>query len=190
MGYSDADQDGRRPNSKPTSGYVLLAAGGAIWRQFKKQTAVTTSSAVTEYMTLKAAALQCVWIGQNYAFVLGAVNVLQMNLGIDNRGAIKIAKYDASGNRTRHIDIKYHLVWDHITEKRLFTEYCPTSEMAVDIFTKQLMIQLFHRFVHINGMKQLEAPQEIHDWGGVLTKTSIIIYSFGHPRRLISQKIN
>ena len=60
------------------------------------------------------------------------------NIYIDNQGAIALPRNPEFHARTKHIDIQYHFVREHIESKRITLTHCPTSEMTVDIFTKPL----------------------------------------------------
>ena len=51
----------------------------------------------------------------------------------------------SSGNRTRHIAIRYFFIADRIANKELQVEYCPTEDMVADLFTKPLQGALFRR---------------------------------------------
>ena len=51
----------------------------------------------------------------------------------------------SSGKSTRHIAIRYLFIADHISNKELRAEYCPTGYMVSDFFTKPLQVALFRR---------------------------------------------
>jgi hypothetical protein len=58
----------------------------------------------------------------------------------DNQSAILLECncHGSSGRRTRHIDIHCFFISDHVKNKELRVEYCPTKEMLIDFFTKPL----------------------------------------------------
>ena len=51
----------------------------------------------------------------------------------------------SSTKRTKHMDIRYFYVADHIKNKTLSLRHCPTEEMLADYFTKPLQGSLFIR---------------------------------------------
>ena len=58
----------------------------------------------------------------------------------------------SSTKRTKHMDIQYFYVSDHIQNKTLSLKHCPTEEMLADYFTKPLQGALFNRLRnHIMG---------------------------------------
>ena len=79
----------------------------------------------------------------------------------DNQSAIKMeinGRNSCTGN-SRHIDIKYFWVKNRIDDKEVEIEYCPTTLMLGDYFTKPLQGNLFRRFrsvimghTHINDL--------------------------------------
>lgn len=144
-GYCDSDWASCKVDRKSTAGYVFLVAGGAGSWKSKKQTVVSTSTAEAEYMAMGAAAQECVWLSRMFEFALGKSELPPMMLHVDNQGSIKMAKNDASSSRTKHIDIKYHLVRDMLQEKKFILQYCPTTEMVADPLTKPVERVLFEK---------------------------------------------
>ena len=66
----------------------------------------------------------------------------------DNKSAILLEKNGkaSSSKRTKHINIRYFFVTDMIKKGRLNVDWCPTTEMVVDFFTKPNQGALFRRF--------------------------------------------
>ena len=64
----------------------------------------------------------------------------------DNKGAIDLALNPVTGYRSKHIDIKYHVICRYI-EKGYISLICtPTEEMVANGFTKSLSCVLLHHF--------------------------------------------
>ena len=64
----------------------------------------------------------------------------------DNTAAAAWAKTDGKDhNRTKHIDIRYQLINDHVKKGDITVEMCPTAEMVADIMTKPLQPDLHYR---------------------------------------------
>jgi hypothetical protein len=66
----------------------------------------------------------------------------------DNQSTILLEKNGcgSGSKRTCHINICYFFVTDRIQSKEVSVEYCPTSEMIADFFTKPLQGMLFCKF--------------------------------------------
>jgi len=66
----------------------------------------------------------------------------------DNMGAIQLEKNGkaSSGQRTRHINIRYFFVTDRVNKKEVEMVYCPTGDMMADLLTKPLQGSQFKKF--------------------------------------------
>ena len=66
----------------------------------------------------------------------------------DNESTIKLARNGrrSSSKQTRHIEIRYYFVTDHIDHDHLRVSYCPTRDMLADYFSKPLQGSLFRKF--------------------------------------------
>jgi hypothetical protein len=61
-----------------------------------------------------------------------------INLKIDAQGALDLATNARFSQKTKHIDIRYHFIRDHINTKDIELKYIPIMEMIADILTKPL----------------------------------------------------
>lgn len=64
-------------------------------------------------------------------------------LRIDNQAAIKLIRNPELHRPTKHIDVRYHLIRDHVEKKNISIEYVPSKEQLADIFTKGLPKEAF-----------------------------------------------
>ena len=56
----------------------------------------------------------------------------------DNTSAINIAKNPVQHSRTKHIDIRYHLLRDHVQKADIILQFVESELQLADIFTKPL----------------------------------------------------
>ncbi|GJW89168.1 hypothetical protein Tco_0164508 [Tanacetum coccineum] len=56
----------------------------------------------------------------------------------DNTNAIAISNYPVLHSRTKHIDIRYHFIRDHILKGDIELQFIPIEYQLADIFTKLL----------------------------------------------------
>jgi hypothetical protein len=61
----------------------------------------------------------------------------------DNTSSISISKNPMMHSKMKHIPIKYHFLWEHVTEKNIRVEYVGTKEQVAYIFTKPLPREAF-----------------------------------------------
>lgn len=65
----------------------------------------------------------------------------------DNRSAIQIAHNDVFHDGTKHIEIDYHFVWQHVTRGTVRLIPVCSSDQPADIFTKAHLPGRFHDLV-------------------------------------------
>ena len=63
----------------------------------------------------------------------------------DNEGAIKMAENRFSSRRTRHIDVKHHMVRDAVDGGIIRVEYVKSREQHADVLTKAIDAKSFER---------------------------------------------
>ncbi|GJT25822.1 retrovirus-related pol polyprotein from transposon TNT 1-94 [Tanacetum coccineum] len=65
----------------------------------------------------------------------------------DNTSAIAISNNPVLHSRTKHIDIRYHFIRDHILKGDIELHFIPTQYQLADIFTKPLEEPTFKRLI-------------------------------------------
>ena len=73
----------------------------------------------------------------------------------DNQGAIYLAKDDKFHQRTKHIDIRYHFIRQHVENGDITLVYCATENMTADILTKALPSMKQKHFALSLGLTRL-----------------------------------
>ena len=144
IGYSDADWAGDVKDRRSTSGNVFLLGGAAITWASKKQNSVALPTVEAEYMALSVATQEAIWLRQLQE-ELGMKDAGPTLIYEDNQGAISMAKNPVFHKRTKHIQIRYHFVREAVEDEVITLEYCRTSEMLADSFTKSLPREQFER---------------------------------------------
>ena len=105
-----------------------------VWNSTKQKT-VALSSAEAEYMAMSNAAQEVLWL-------LGFLKEIQMKIKLpvtlhcDNMSAIAVSKNDGKHQRTKHIEIRHHVVRDLIKEGTLQVTWVPTKSQVADVLTK------------------------------------------------------
>ncbi|GKD05089.1 retrovirus-related pol polyprotein from transposon TNT 1-94 [Tanacetum coccineum] len=74
----------------------------------------------------------------------------------DNTSVIAISNNPVLHSRTKHIDIMYHFIRDHILKGDIKLHFVPTDLQLADIFTKPLAEPIFTRLVAELGMLNIE----------------------------------
>src|SRR6266704_2579533 len=84
---------------------------------------------------------QLIWIQSLYSELGFKVHGIELN--IDNQGAIFLAQNQMTESQSKHIDIRYHFVRQHVEDGKVKLVYIPTNEQAADILTKNLAYPKF-----------------------------------------------
>ena len=113
----------------------MLGRSLASW-SFKKQNIVALSTAEAEYIAAGACCAQILYMKQtllDYGVVLDKVPLL-----CDNESVVKLANNPVQHSHTKHIDIHYHFLRDHVAKNDISLEGVRTEDQLADIFTKPL----------------------------------------------------
>lgn len=139
--------------SCPTTGYFIQLGTSPISWRTKKQTSVARSSAEAEYLSMAVTT----WLKQLLTD-LGIPHPESFTLHCDNQSALYIAHDPVFHERTKHIEIDYHIVCDKIRTGLFTAVHTSSTEQVADIFTKALGRKLFHHFACKLGITDLHAP--------------------------------
>ena len=158
-GYVDADFASDASDRKSISGYTFMIAGGAFSWSSKKQQSITTSTMEAEYQAAHAGSLNALWIRQFFKQIdIPFENPLILHC--DNQGAIATAKAEQSHQRSKHIDIKYHSIREHIDRNLISLTYVPSKENLADIFTKSLPYEAHNTTTQNLGLAHIPTGEE------------------------------
>ena len=171
LGISDADWGGDLDSRKSTTGNIFILSNNkdnysnnsniAISWISKLQKTVAISSAEAEYMSLKEATKESLYL-QNFIQELFNNKALKdfnlfNNLNIiktDSLSAIELAKNPIYHARTKHVDITYHFVRENLLSNKINLVYENTSTILADNLTKATSIPKFKDFIsRINLVK-------------------------------------
>ncbi|KAL8121447.1 hypothetical protein AgCh_018250 [Apium graveolens] len=107
--------------------------------------AVSTSTAEAEYIAAGSCCAHILWM-KNQLLDYG-LQVERIPIFCDNTSAIAITENSVQHSRTKHIDIKYHFIREHIMNGTVELHFVPSEKQLADIFTKPLDESTFSRLV-------------------------------------------
>ena len=133
------------PDMKSHTGAIMTLGQGATFSMSTRQRLNTKSSTEAELVGVDDALPQIVWT-RNFLQAQG-LKVQDNVVYQDNQSAILLERNGrrSSGKRTRHINNRYFMITDRIAQKEMRVEYCNTTQMVGDLFTKPLQGSLFRR---------------------------------------------
>ena len=140
------------PDMRGHTGATMSMGNGSVFSGSWKQKLVTRSSTESEVVGVFDVLPQVLWT-KKFLEDQG-VEVTETILYQDNMSSMLLERNgrQSSTKRTKHMDIRYFYVGEHIQNKTLSLQHCPTEEMLVDYFTKPLQGSLFVRLRnHIMG---------------------------------------
>ncbi|KAJ9535340.1 hypothetical protein OSB04_un001549 [Centaurea solstitialis] len=148
--YSDSDFAGCKIDRKSTTGGCHLLGGKLVSWNSKKQNSVSTSTAEAEYVAAGICCAQVLWLRnqlQDYDIQLSKIPIY-----CDNTSAIAIANNPVLHSKTKHIEVRYHFIRDHVMNGDIELHFVPTEYQFADLFTKPLDVTHFNMLISELGM--------------------------------------
>ncbi|GJY98579.1 retrovirus-related pol polyprotein from transposon TNT 1-94 [Tanacetum coccineum] len=154
ISYSDADHAGCHLDRKSTSGSVHFLGDKVVCWSSKKQNCVSISIAESEYVVISGCCAQVLWMRTqltDYGFFYDKVPIY-----CDSKSAIAISCNPVRHTRTKHIDVRYHFIKDHVEKGTIELYFVGTKYQLGDLFTKSLPETRFKFLVEKLGMMSRE----------------------------------
>ncbi|GJU32029.1 retrovirus-related pol polyprotein from transposon TNT 1-94 [Tanacetum coccineum] len=140
--YADSDHAGDYVDRKSTSG-ICTFVGCCLTSWFsKKQTALAISTTEAEYVSAGKACQQALWMKQ--ALIDYDVQLDDVPIMCDNKGAIDLSKNPVQHSRTKHIEIRHHFLRDNVQKGHISIEKVSSVDNIADILTKPLKRESFN----------------------------------------------
>nr|GEU33366.1 copia protein [Tanacetum cinerariifolium] len=145
--YADSDHAGDYVDHKSTSG-VWTFIGCCLTSWFsKKQTALAISTTEAEYVSVRKACQQALWMKQalvDYGVMLDDILIMY-----DNKGAIDLSKNPVQHSRTKYIEIRHHFLRYNVQKGNIFIEKVSSEDNIADILTKPLKCEPLTTYVYV-----------------------------------------
>jgi hypothetical protein len=153
IGYTDADWGGDIDTRRSTTGYIFLYRGTPISWSSKLQKTVALSSCEAEYMALRDAIKEQLYIRTLIDELSLPISIDSGPIYTDSKSAIELAKNPTYHARTKHIDIQYHFVRETYQKGAVQLTWIPTEGQLADALTKPLAINQWTYFLSNIGLK-------------------------------------
>ncbi|KAJ9542461.1 hypothetical protein OSB04_028967 [Centaurea solstitialis] len=152
--FSDSAFAGCKLDRKSTTGGCHLLGGKLVSWTSKKQNSLSISTAEAEYVVAGSCCAQVLWMRNqllDYGFQLSKIPIY-----CDNTSAIAIANNPVLHSKTKHIEIRYHFIRDHVMNGDVELHFVDPALLRPD---EMIMILLLY----------LDLDQEMDEY--VLTST-------------------
>jgi hypothetical protein len=143
--YADADWANDKGDRRSVTGWVAKLNGDPISWASKKQRTVALSTCEAELYAEAAAIQEVLWL-RGLLKELGLRTQTGSVVYGDNQSAIAVSKNGIKGERTKHVDVKYHFITETVERGQVQLKWVPTREQQADIFTKALATPVFEQF--------------------------------------------
>ncbi|KAJ9567563.1 hypothetical protein OSB04_003529 [Centaurea solstitialis] len=153
-GYTDADHGGCKLDRKSTAGHIQFLGDKLVSWASKKQNCVSLSTAEAEYVAAASCCSQIIWMRtqlRDYGFKFDKIPIY-----CDSKSAIAISCNPVQHTKTKHIDIRYHFIKDHVEKGTIELYFVNTEFQLADLFTKALDEKRFNFLITKLGMRTLK----------------------------------
>ena len=151
--FNDADIAGDIDGRWSTSNVLVFLGSAPISWLSLKQKMVALSMCEAEYVATAATACQAVWLRQ----LLGKLTDVEAHppaLMVDSQPTIALAKNLVLHDRSKHIDVKFHLR-NCVDGGQIVIKFVETSRQLVDVLTKPLDRLRFTELKKMIGMVEV-----------------------------------
>ena len=109
------------------------------------------STCEAEYVAASWCVCQAVWLRR----LMSKMKLKQEGatvIQVDNKSAIELANNPVNHERSKHIDIRFHFIREHVKEGSFELRHAASKDQATYIFTKLLSKEIFDRGKKLIGV--------------------------------------
>jgi hypothetical protein len=165
IGYSDSDWYGDIDDRKSISGFTFYVGDKVFTWLSKKKAIVTLLTCEVEYVAVSLCVNHVIWL-RNLLYDLKLPQLEATEIRVDNKSAIELTKNPVHHERSKHIDVRYHSIREHIKEKEVRVTHVPSNDQVVDIFTKALsrpLVKNCRRKLRMMNTRDLRLKEDVEN---------------------------
>ncbi|KAJ9552400.1 hypothetical protein OSB04_016445 [Centaurea solstitialis] len=134
IAYTDSDHAGCKLNRKSTFGACQFLGEKLVSWSSRKQNCVFLSTAEAEYVVAACCSSQVLWMKTQLADF--GYTMQRIPIYCDSKSAIQITANPVRHSRTKHIDIRYHFIKDHVEKGNVELYFVESDYQLADLFIK------------------------------------------------------
>ncbi|GJT96568.1 retrovirus-related pol polyprotein from transposon TNT 1-94 [Tanacetum coccineum] len=149
--FSDADHAGCQDTCRSTSGSMQFLGDRLVSWSSKRQKSVAISSTEAEYIAISGCCAQILWMRSQLTDYGLGFNKIPMYC--DNKSAIALSCNNVQHSRSKHIDIIFHFIKEHVENWVIELYFVNTEYQVANIFTKALARERIEFLINKLGMR-------------------------------------
>nr|GEV52711.1 copia protein [Tanacetum cinerariifolium] len=149
--FADADHAGCQDTRHSTSGSLQFLGDGPISWSSKRKKSAAISNAKAKYIALSGCYAQILWMRSQLTDYGLGFNKIPMYS--DNKSAIALCCNNVQHSRSKHINIRYHFIKDHVENGVIKLYFVNTKYQLADLFTKALGRERIEFLINKLGMR-------------------------------------
>ncbi|GJZ78091.1 hypothetical protein Tco_0642763 [Tanacetum coccineum] len=150
--FADADHAGCQDTRRSTSGSIQLLGDRLVSWSSKRQKSAAISSTEAEYIArCPLCCAQVLWMRSQLTDYGFGFNKIPMYY--DNKSAIALCCNNVQHSRSKHIDIRFHFIKEHVENGVIELYFVNTEYQLADIFTKALGRERIEFLINKLGMR-------------------------------------
>ncbi|GJR46742.1 retrovirus-related pol polyprotein from transposon TNT 1-94 [Tanacetum coccineum] len=176
--FEDADHAGCQDTRRSTSGSMQLLGDRLVSWSSKRQKSVAISNTEAEYIALSGCCAQILWMRSQLTDYSFGFNKIPMYC--DNKSAIALCCNNVQHSRSKHIDIRFHFIKEHVENRVIKLYFFNTGYQLEDIFTKALGRNRIEFLINKLGMRSFtpETLKQLADEVDELVPSCFAIFTF------------
>nr|GEZ83198.1 retrovirus-related Pol polyprotein from transposon TNT 1-94 [Tanacetum cinerariifolium] len=147
----DADHARCQDTCRSTSGSLQFLGGRLISWSLKRQKSAAISSTKAEYIALFGCCAQILWMRSQLTDYRLGFNKIPMYC--DNKSAIALCCNNVQHSRSKHIDIGYYFIKEHVKNGVIELYFVNTEYQLANLFTKALGRDRIEFLINKLGMR-------------------------------------
>ncbi|GJV09257.1 retrovirus-related pol polyprotein from transposon TNT 1-94 [Tanacetum coccineum] len=148
--FADADHACCQNTRRSTSGSMKFLGDRLVSWSSKRQKSVAISSTKAEYIAMSSCCAQILWMRSQLTDYGLGFNKIPMYC--DNKSAIVLCCNNVQHSRSKHIDIKFHFIKEHVVNGVIELYFVNMEYQLADIFTKALTRERIEFVINKLGM--------------------------------------
>ncbi|GJT63976.1 retrovirus-related pol polyprotein from transposon TNT 1-94 [Tanacetum coccineum] len=148
---ANADHAGCQDTRRSTSGSMQFLGDRLVSWSSKRQKSAAISSTEAEYIAMSGCCAQILWMRSQLTDYGLGFNKIPMYC--DNKSAIALSCNNVQHSRSKHIDIRFHFIKEHVENGVIELYFVNTEYQLADIFTKILAREKIEFLINKLGMR-------------------------------------